>query len=42
MLANTKKLNKEKVFEVLETFLSSVIGGGATVSIFIEETFCKS
>ncbi|XP_055324798.1 uncharacterized protein LOC129579145 [Sitodiplosis mosellana] len=33
LLANSKKLNKEKVYEVLEVFVSSVVGGSFTVYI---------
>lgn len=33
MLANSKKLNKEKVYEVLEVFVTSVIGGASTVRL---------
>lgn len=33
MLANYKNLTKEKLFDVLEIFVSSVLTGGSTVYV---------
>lgn len=34
LLANSKKFNKEKFYEALDVFVSSVVGGSFTVIFF--------